>query len=66
MLITGNECVWQGPALYQLLTEMDHQEQFTGAAQIRVHAERLKICTRVLIKSVYSCISAENENFMCF
>jgi hypothetical protein len=54
--------MWQGPALYQLLTEMDHQEQFTGAAQIRVHTERLKICTRLLIKSVYSGISVENEN----
>lgn len=56
----------QGPVLYQLLTEMDHQEQFTGAARIRVHAERLEICTRVLIKNVYSCFSAENEHLMCF
>jgi len=48
------------------IKEMDHQEQFTGAAQIRVPAECLKICTRVLINSVYSCINAENENLMCF
>jgi len=65
MLITGNEFVWQGPVLYQLLTEMDHQELFTGAAQIRVPTECLIMCTRVLIKSVYSCINAENENLMC-
>jgi len=62
MLITGNEFVWHGRALYQLLTEMDHQEQFIGAAQIRVQPECLKICTRVLIKSVFMYYCWERES----
>jgi hypothetical protein len=47
------------------IKEMGHQGQFTGAAQIQVPAECLKICTRILIKSMFSC-NAENENLMCF
>lgn len=62
MIITGNEFVWQG-TVYK---GNGPPERLTGAAQIRVPEECLKICTRVLIKSVYSCINAENENLMYF
>jgi hypothetical protein len=41
-----------------------HQEQCTSVAQIRVHIECLKICPRILIKSVYSGVN-DGTNIWC-